>query len=218
MKVKLKTLGIALLLACCFKLFIPHFAYAQVHYRPLPLLKLPNNTHTIPIDAKASITALTADAAEVCFTPGGPCTDLLVATLAKAKQQVLVQAYQLTAQPIAQALINAKARGIDVDVILDKSQLHQRSAMTCQLLAHGIPVLIDKKPAIAHNKVMVIDENEVVTGSFNFSDNAQYHNAENLLVIHDKKLAQAYLQNWRQRASQSITLDPEQQEKLACRL
>ena len=89
--------------------------------------------------------------------------------------------------------------------------------MTCQLLANGIPVLIDKKPAIAHNKVMIIDESEVITGSFNFSDNAQFHNAENLLVINDKALAKEYMNNWNQRATQSVTLDPEQEEKLACR-
>jgi phosphatidylserine/phosphatidylglycerophosphate/cardiolipin synthase-like enzyme len=216
MKEKLKTIGLAALLILGLHCLLPHKAYAQAHPQPLGLLFRP--THNITLLQSIKPTAFTANSAEVCFTPGGPCTDLLVATLAKAKQQVLVQAYQLTAQPIAQALINAKARGIDVDVILDKSQLHQRSAMTCQLLAHGIPVLIDKKPAIAHNKVMVIDENEVVTGSFNFSDNAQYHNAENMLVIHDKVLAEEYLQNWKQRALQSVVLDPEQQEKLACRL
>ncbi len=213
MKIKLKTLGMALLLAACFKLFIPHCAHAQTHY--IPLAAKPSATRAILAPPKPMI--ITADSAEVCFTPGGACTDLIVATLAKAREQVLVQAYQLTAEPIAQALISAKARGVEVDVILDKSQLHQRSAMTCQLLANGIPVLIDKKPAIAHNKVMIIDESEVITGSFNFSDNAQFHNAENLLVINDKALAKQYMNNWNQRATQSVALDPEQEEKLACR-
>ena len=213
MKKKLPTLSLAIIIAACFKLLIPLCAQAQDPFNSLPAKH--SATRLITILPKSLL--LTVNSAEVCFTPGGPCTDLIVATLAKAKQQVLVQAYQLTAEPIAQALINAKARGIDVDVILDKSQLHQRSAMTCELLANGIPVLIDKKPAIAHNKVMIIDEHEVITGSFNFSDNAQFHNAENLLIIHDKALAQEYMRNWNQRASQSVSLDPEQEEKLACR-
>jgi phosphatidylserine/phosphatidylglycerophosphate/cardiolipin synthase-like enzyme len=58
-------------------------------------------------------------------------------------------------------------------------------------------VLIDPKHAISHNKVMVIDERVVVTGSFNFSSNAEDDNAENLLVIEDKKeLTAAYLKNF----------------------
>jgi phosphatidylserine/phosphatidylglycerophosphate/cardiolipin synthase-like enzyme len=152
----------------------------------------------------------------VCFTPGGACTSLITSTIAKAEQQILVQAYQLTAKPIAQALFAAKTRGVDVRVILDKSQLRERYAMICQLLAHGIPVLIDDKPAIAHNKIMIIDAAQIITGSFNFTNSAQYHNAENLLVISNKNLAQQYINNWRQRAYQSIALNSRQVKQLAC--
>src|SRR5690349_21240603 len=99
MKEKLKIFGLAIILAACFKLFMPHAAYAQAHYRPLPIMKPASIAVIAPEPIK--LTAFTANSAEVCFTPGGPCTDLLVAMLAQAKQQVLVQAYQLTAQPIA---------------------------------------------------------------------------------------------------------------------
>ena len=58
------------------------------------------------------------------------------------------------------------------------------------LVNAGIPVLIDAKHAIAHNKVMVIDDQTVITGSFNFTKAAEEHNAENLLVIRDKDLAE----------------------------
>jgi phosphatidylserine/phosphatidylglycerophosphate/cardiolipin synthase-like enzyme len=52
--------------------------------------------------------------------------------------------------------------------------------------------------AIAHNKVMIIDGETVITGSFNFTKAAEENNAENLLVIHDKKLAELYIKNWRE--------------------
>ena len=54
--------------------------------------------------------------------------------------------------------------------------------------------------AIAHNKVMVIDGKTVTTGSFNFSKAAEGSNAENLLIIHDKKLASLYRKNWQEHA------------------
>jgi len=65
-------------------------------------------------------------------------------------------------------------------------------------LNQGIPVRIDPKHAIAHNKIMVIDGEIVLTGSFNFSKAAEESNAENLLVIRDKILAERFTKNWQE--------------------
>jgi phosphatidylserine/phosphatidylglycerophosphate/cardiolipin synthase-like enzyme len=59
-------------------------------------------------------------------------------------------------------------------------------------------VKIDVQHAIAHNKVMIIDGETVITGSFNFTKAAEENNAENLLVIRDKKLAERYERNWQE--------------------
>jgi phosphatidylserine/phosphatidylglycerophosphate/cardiolipin synthase-like enzyme len=59
----------------------------------------------------------------------------------------------------------------------------------------GITIKIDSRYAIAHNKVMVIDGETVITGSFNFIKTAGEKNAENLPVIHDRKLAELYTKN-----------------------
>jgi phosphatidylserine/phosphatidylglycerophosphate/cardiolipin synthase-like enzyme len=61
-------------------------------------------------------------------------------------------------------------------------------------------VIIDKMAGIAHNKVIVIDKRKVITGSFNFTKAADYRNAENLLLIENKKIAEIYLKNWQKRA------------------
>ena len=116
----------------------------------------------------------------VCFSPRGGCTQLIVDTLADAHSTVLVQAYSFTSEPIAQALIEAHARGVDVEVILDKSQRTEDDARTRPLLDAGIPVRSDAVHAIAHNKVMVIDGDTVITGSFNFTKAAEERNAETL--------------------------------------
>jgi phosphatidylserine/phosphatidylglycerophosphate/cardiolipin synthase-like enzyme len=62
----------------------------------------------------------------------------------------------------------------------------------------GIPVKIDAKHAIAHNKVVIIDGETVITGSFNFTKLAEESKAENLLVIRDRKLAERYIKNWQE--------------------
>lgn len=115
---------------------------------------------------------------------------------------VLVQAYSFTSAPIAKALVDAHKRGVDVRVILDKSQRTAKYS-SADFIAHaGIPTFIDAKHAIAHNKVMIIDE-VVITGSFNFTKAAEERNAENLLVIRDKTIAEKYTRNWEIHAEHS---------------
>ena len=62
---------------------------------------------------------------------------------------------------------------------------------------------MENKRTITHNKVMVIDGETVITGSFNFTKAAEENNAENLLIIHDKKLASLYAKNWQDHAQHS---------------
>jgi phosphatidylserine/phosphatidylglycerophosphate/cardiolipin synthase-like enzyme len=67
----------------------------------------------------------------------------------------------------------------------------------------GIPTRIDSAHAFPHNKVIVIDEQTVITGSFNFTKSAEDKNAENLLVIKDKGIAMKYAKNWKKHAAHS---------------
>jgi phosphatidylserine/phosphatidylglycerophosphate/cardiolipin synthase-like enzyme len=81
---------------------------------------------------------------------------------------------------------------------LDKSQRTEKYSSATFLFNNGIPVKIDAKHTIAHNKVMIIDGETVITGSFNFTKAAEEKNAENLLVIRDRKLAERYTKNWQE--------------------
>jgi phosphatidylserine/phosphatidylglycerophosphate/cardiolipin synthase-like enzyme len=146
---------------------------------------------------------------QVCFTPGQNCTAEITDVIDAAKQSIFVQAYSFTSAPIATHLVAAKKRGVKVNVILDKSQKTQRYSAFRFLVNQHIPCWIDYKPAIAHNKIMIIDEKEVITGSFNFTQAAQNRNAENLLIIYDKTLATIYLKNWNRRRAFSMYLDPQ---------
>ncbi len=133
---------------------------------------------------------------EVYFSPKGGCTEAVVREIDAAEKTVLVQAYSFTSAPIAKALVEAHKRGVDVRVILDKSQRTEKYSEADFLVNMGIPTRIDAQHAIAHNKVMVIDGTTVITGSFNFTKAAEEHNAENLLVIRDWSLARKYTSNW----------------------
>ncbi len=112
-----------------------------------------------------------------------------------AKKSVLVQAYQFTSKPIAESLVQAKKRGVDIKVILDESQTSSKHSVINELFEHKIPIWIDFKPAIAHSKVIIIDEQKIITGSFNFTG--------------DSPLVEQYVKNWKNRQSQSKHYTPD---------
>ena len=138
------------------------------------------------------------------FSPEGGCTEAVVKALEAAQKSVLVQAYSFTSAPIAKALVDAKKRGVAVQVILDKSQKTERYTAATFLANEGVPTYIDAAHKIAHNKVMIIDGQTVITGSFNFTKAAESGNAENLLVInHAPELAKTYTANWKEHLGHS---------------
>jgi phosphatidylserine/phosphatidylglycerophosphate/cardiolipin synthase-like enzyme len=140
---------------------------------------------------------------EVYFSPQGGCTEAIIKELDKAKTSILVQAYSFTSAPIAKALLNGHKRGVKVAVILDKSQRRKQYSSADFMANSGILTKVDSQHAIAHNKVIIIDGEVVITGSFNFTKAAEESNAENLLVIHDSKLADRYVKNWQDHAQHS---------------
>ena len=140
---------------------------------------------------------------QVYFSPDGGCTDAINKVLGQARQEILVQAYSFTSAPIAKALLDAHKKGVKVQVILDKSQRTQKYSSATFLTNAGIPTYIDAKHAIAHNKIMIIDRETVITGSFNFTKAAEEKNAENVLIIRDKALAKVYIENWEQHKGHS---------------
>jgi len=145
-----------------------------------------------------SVTALSfqADIQEVCFSPQDGCTEKIVDQINAAKSEILVQAYSFTSAPIAKALVKSYKRGIKVEAILDKSQRKEKYTSATFLSNEGIPTYIDDKHGIAHNKIMIIDKEIVISGSFNFTKAAEEKNAENLLIIKSKELAKTYIENW----------------------
>jgi len=159
----------------------------------------------ITLLALVSATLAFAEDIRSCFVPGEDCTGVIVSEIAAARREVLV---------------DAKHRGVDVRAILDKSnacrggdreqgggeavECGKKGAIAAETLVLAkVPVLIDRAHAIAHNKVIVLDGERVITGSFNFTRAAQERNAENLLVISDKVLAARYADNWHRHAEHS---------------
>src|SRR5436305_3742981 len=131
------------------------------------------------------------------FSPKNGCTDAVVREIARARSEVLMQAYSFTSPPIAQALLAAHQRGVRVSLLLDHSNEHETHTELPYLREKGLLPLIDAHHAIAHNKIIIIDRKTLITGSFNFTNQAEHENAENLLIIKGHpELIKAYCQNF----------------------
>jgi phosphatidylserine/phosphatidylglycerophosphate/cardiolipin synthase-like enzyme len=139
---------------------------------------------------------------QYAFTGSDHADAMIIAAIDAAHRQVLVQAYSLTHRRIADALIRARSRGVEVAVIADNEQSRANPVALRELARAGVPLLFDAEHGAAHNKVIVIDSGyadcAVITGSFNFTYAAQQRNAENALILRgNPPLCEAYFSNWR---------------------
>jgi phosphatidylserine/phosphatidylglycerophosphate/cardiolipin synthase-like enzyme len=131
------------------------------------------------------------------FSPGGTSLEVVLKAVGSAKASILVAAYEFTSHEIADALVTAEGKGVKVQVVADFKASKDRASILDQLRNAGIPVRLDKRYAIHHHKFMVIDAEHVETGSFNYTEAAVKHNAENALVLwHMPSLAASYTEEW----------------------
>jgi len=156
------------------------------------MAQTPAKTYVTP-DSKS---LAKAEVVGIYFTPPSDVAAAVVEVIDQSQSEVLVQAYGFTHNGIAQALLRAHARGVQVKVLLDAKTVSTNRYVTDLLVAQQISLRLDAGHAIAHNKVIVVDGELVITGSFNFTNSAQTRNAENLLVLKSTELADSYKANW----------------------
>jgi phosphatidylserine/phosphatidylglycerophosphate/cardiolipin synthase-like enzyme len=120
---------------------------------------------------------------------GGP-DEALVAAIDQARLSVDVAAYQLNLQRVSEALIAAHRRGVAVRMVTDSDYLDESEVQ--DLKNAGIGVLGDRREGLMHDKFVVIDRQDVWTGSMNLTVNGAYHNNNNLIHIRSSRLAQDY--------------------------
>jgi phosphatidylserine/phosphatidylglycerophosphate/cardiolipin synthase-like enzyme len=118
---------------------------------------------TLAIPHAAPQSSQTASSIQVYFSPRGGCQDAIVREVNNARRTIRIQAYYFTNAVIARAVRDAHRRGVNVEIILDKSQQTNQYSSATFFQNAGIPVLIDDKHAIAHDKVMILDGRTVIT-------------------------------------------------------
>lgn len=130
---------------------------------------------------------------EAYFSPDDDALTGILRTLDRAEEQVIVMAYTLTADPIADALIELALAGMDVRVLVEADQIRSAGNDFERLMESGVDARKDGNPYNMHHKVILVDGQIVITGSYNFTRSAEERNDENILIIKDEDLAGRYL-------------------------
>ena len=108
--------------------------------------------------------------AQVFFSAESDIEAVIVKEIDNARAKVWVQAFLFNSEPIAAALIRARQRGIQVRVVMDKNGSQKKKSQAVNLCRQGVEVFVDDRHAVAHNKIVLVDEDVVMTGSFNFTE------------------------------------------------
>lgn len=129
---------------------------------------------------------------EVYFCPRDSCDSAIIRTVDSAHSKIYCAIYIFTLDTIADALVRAGQRGVDVKLVIESQQAQNIGAEYPKLKLAGVNVKLDSNPALMHHKFCIVDDAIVITGSYNWSDQATNKNNENLLILHNQKLATKY--------------------------
>jgi phosphatidylserine/phosphatidylglycerophosphate/cardiolipin synthase-like enzyme len=159
---------------------------------------------------QAGVTVPAEGKTEIAFSPNEGAEQLVVKVIDSAKSEIRMLTYSFTSRPIAQALLRAKKRGVDVKVVVDhKNNLQEdrtgkSRAVLDTLVNAGIEVKTISVYAIHHDKVIIVDQKTLQTGSMNYSSSGESRNSENVIVLWDaRQAAQAYLTHFNRNYNQA---------------
>ena len=136
---------------------------------------------------------------EVYFSPEDGALEHILNAVNSAQESITFMAYSFTTDALAEALIERAKAGVSVRGVFDKDQYHSNAGTEFDTLHNaGVDVWLDGNSRLMHHKVIIIDEQVVITGSYNFSNNAEHTNDENTLIIHNQDIAAQYMIEFQQ--------------------
>ena len=129
---------------------------------------------------------------EVYFSPEDDFEQRLLDLIEHAKYSIDFLAYAFTSKTLSNALKNRHDKGISIRGVFDKRWNSNQYSKYNEMLSNGLNVKLDGNKQTMHNKVFIIDDKTVVTGSYNFTEKANEKNNENAIVVHNEEFASRY--------------------------
>jgi phosphatidylserine/phosphatidylglycerophosphate/cardiolipin synthase-like enzyme len=144
------------------------------------------------------------------FSPEGSARQLVLKVIVDAKHSIQILAYSFQAPDIMQALVDAKKRGVEVRVVVDrKRNLVASSKQAMRFVTrNGVALRTNDRFHLHHDKTIIVDGETIATGSFNFAASAETANSENVVVIRGMPdVTRQYLAHWQSRWDLGVPYD-----------
>lgn len=132
----------------------------------------------------------------IWFSPKGGAAAAVIEQIDKAKISIDYRMYNFTLPEIGDALIRAHKRGVDVRIMVDDKEARKLWSQAQRCATAGLKVYTDKKHKISHNKARVFDKKLVMFGSFNDTKSAENYNSEEVVLMDDAPLVEAFLDDF----------------------
>lgn len=145
---------------------------------------------------------------QVYFSPEDKVMDHMIQIVSSAQSNIRFMAFSFTDYPLAKAMIDRAAAGVDTAGIYEKVGSDAEGAEMKTFYCAKVPVRQDGNPKFLHDKIIIIDNHIVISGSFNFSSNAADSNDENMIIIDNPDIAKLYMQEFAKLWSIATDLDP----------
>lgn len=145
---------------------------------------------------------------QIYFSPEDDVLNRIIAKVAGAQSNIRFLAFSFTDYPLAKAMIDRAAAGVDVAGVYEKTGSETEGAEMRTFFCAHVPVRQDGNPRFLHDKIIIIDNHLVISGSFNFSSNATDNNDENVIMIDNPDIAALYMQEFGKLWSIATDLDP----------
>jgi len=133
---------------------------------------------------------------QVIFSSEDNALSNLIAVVNDAQRSIRFLAFSFTDYPLAQAMIDRSKAGVDVKGIFETFSSNGTRSELRTFWCAQVPARQDGNPSFLHDKIIIVDESIVITGSLNFSTNADESNEENVVILDNPEIAALYLQEF----------------------
>lgn len=154
---------------------------------------------------------------QIYFSPDGGARDAILRQINLTRKTIDLAIFDFTAGPVALAIHEAAKRGVKIRIVADRRQAGGKNSEVPYLMEMGVPlkILAGKGRGIMHHKFAIFDGQVMVTGSYNWTENAERFNYENLLVEDDPALIQAFQKEFEKLWSRGNEVPTDKQKKHA---
>lgn len=133
---------------------------------------------------------------QVLFTPEDKAMSKMIAVVNDAQTSIRFLAFSFTDDPLAQVMITRAQAGVDVSGVFETFGSNSPNSELSKLWCAGLAVRQDGNSSFLHHKLIIVDDSIVITGSMNFSANAEESNEENVIILDNAEIAALYLREF----------------------